>query len=211
MRRNNIYYIIACIFLVLSIIYTRTNNIQLKIPLSLPLQYLPNDLEDFSSENVYQNEEITKYHSADDWILRSYKKRDGDISMLVFVGYWGNQHEEKLIVSPRYLLGAQYFFKKKTIISRQNDTFILNSFVYDNNQQKELIYYCFFMDGKVVPDDYKFRFLRMINSLFYKRNNAALLRVSVPITSDFPIEMAEPYIEDFLKDFLPIVKEYLPK
>jgi hypothetical protein len=51
----------------------------------------------------------------------------------------------------------------------------------------------------------------MINSLFYKRNNAALLRVSVPITSDFPIEAAETYIEDFIKEFLPIVKGYLPK
>jgi len=35
--------------------------------------------------------------------------------------------------------------------------------------------------------------------------------VSVPITSEFPVEAAEPYIEDFIKEFLPIVKEFLPR
>jgi EpsI family protein len=84
-------------------------------------------------------------------------------------------------------------------------------YLNERGEEKELVYYCYIVDGKVIPDEYRFRFLKAVNSLLYRRNNAALLRVSVPITSDFPIEMAEPYIEDFLKDFLPIVKEYLPK
>jgi EpsI family protein len=211
MRRNNLYYIIVCILLVLTIAYVKAQGSQLKIPLLMPLENLPEELKEFLGENIYLHEEIDKYDSADDWIFRAYKRRDEDISIFVFVGYWKNQNENKLIVSPRYVSGAQSFIKKKTITNRLNDTFVLNEFLTDNKQQKELIYYCFFMDGKVIPDDYKFRFLRMINSLFYRKNNAALLRVSVPITSDFPVEAAELYIEDFLKEFMPIVKEYLPR
>lgn len=211
MRRNNFYYLIACIFLVLAIVYVKAQGSQQRIPLPMSFENLPLELREFTGENIYLPKEIAKYDSADNRILREYRERNNDIPMQVFVGYWGYQDEQKIITSPRYTEGAQYFVKQKPIISRQNDTFILNSFVNDNNQQKELIYYCFFTDGKVIPDDYKFRFLRMVNSLLYRKNNAALLRVSVPVTSDFPVEVAEPYIEDFIKDFLPIVKEYLPK
>jgi EpsI family protein len=172
---------------------------------------MPLELEDYTSQNIYLSRETTQYGSADDWILREYKAKHNDLPMLVFAGYWANQDEQKTIKSPRYMEGAQYSVKDKTITSRENEIFTVNSFVHDNNQQKELVYYCFLMDGKVIPDDYHFRLLRMISKLLYGKNNAALLRVSTPITPDFPVEMAEPYIEDFLKDFLPIVKEYLPR
>jgi EpsI family protein len=212
MRRKNLYYIFACILLVLTIIFTGTfENTQRKISLSRPLSELPEAVGGYSGENVYPNEKIAKLNSADNWIVREYNRQDKDDSMLVFVGYWEHQNEKKVIFSPRYITGAQYAFKQKTISNKQNDRFVFNSFVLDNNQQKELVYYCFLMDGKVIPDDYKLRFLRMVNSLFYRKNNAGLLRVSTPITSDFPVEAAEPYIEDFIKDFLPIVREYLPK
>jgi EpsI family protein len=212
MRRKNLYYIFACILLVLTIIFTGTfENTQRKIALSRPLSELPEAVGGYSGENVYPNEKIAKLNSADNWILREYNRQDKDDSMLVFVGYWEHQNEKKVIFSPRYITGAQYAFKQKKISNKQNDRFVFNSFVLDNNQQKELVYYCFLMDGKVIPDDYKLRFLRMVNSLFYRKNNAGLLRVSMPISSNFPVEAAEPYIEDFIKDFLPIVKEYLPK
>jgi len=212
MRRKNLYYIFACILLVLTIIFTGTfENTQRKIALSRPLSELPEAVGGYSGENVYPNEKIAKLNSADNWILREYKRLDKDDSMLVFVGYWEHQNEKKVIFSPRYITGAQYAFKQKKISNKQNDRFVFNSFVLDNNQQKELVYYCFLMDGKVIPDDYKLRFLRMVNSLFYRKNNAGLLRVSMPISSNFPVEAAEPYIEDFIKDFLPIVKEYLPR
>jgi len=211
MRRNNLYYLIACIFLVLAIVYVKAQGSQLSNPLLMSFEKLPLELREFTGENIYLPKEIAKYDSADDWILREYRAKNNDMPMQVFVGYWGYQDEQKIIKSPRYTEGAQYFFKQKTILNKQNDTFVFNSFVHDNNQQKELVYYCFLMDGKVIPDDYQFRFKRMINSLLYRKNNAALLRVSVPVTSNFPVEAAEPYIEDFIKDFLPIVKEYLPK
>jgi len=211
MRRDNFYYIIACIFLVLTIAYVKAHGSQLKIPLLMAFENLPLQLDEFSGNNIYLYDEIAKYESADNWILRSYTGSKQDIAILVFVGYWENQNENKLIVSPRYVSGAQSFLKKKTMKNSHNNDLVLNEFLMDGKQGKELIYYCFFMDGKVIPDDYQFRFKRMVNSLLYRRNNAALLRVSTPITNDFPVEDAELYIEDFLKDFLPIVKEFLPR
>jgi hypothetical protein len=49
----------------------------------------------------------------------------------------------------------------------------------------------------------------MVNSLLYGRNNAALLRISIPITDDLPLEKAEIYGESFLKEILPLVLEYV--
>ena len=211
MKRNSLYYLIACIVLVLAIVYVKGQGSQQNIALVTSFEKMPLELYEYTGQNIYLPHENAPYGSADDWILREYKAKNNDLPMLVFAGYWAFQDEQKTIKSPRYMEGAQYSVKNKTIASRDNETYTVNSFVHDNNQQKELVYYCFLMDGKVIPDDYHFRLLRMISKLLYGKNNAALLRVSTPITPDFPVEAAEPYIEDFIRDFLPIVKEYLPR
>ena len=211
MKRNSLCYLIACIVLVLAIVYVKAQGSQQNITLVTSFDKMPLELYEYTGQNIYLPHENAPYGSADDWILREYKAKHNNLPMLVFAGYWAFQDEQKKIKSPRYTEGAQYSVKNKTIASRGNDIFTVNSFVHDKNQRKELVYYCFLMDGKVIPDDYHFRLLRMISKLLYGKNNAALLRVSTPITSDFSVESAEASIEDFLKDFLPVVKEYLPK
>lgn len=211
MKRNNLYYILACLVVIMTIVYVKVHGSQQHIPSVMSLDKIPLELDEYNGQNIYLPHETAEYGSADDWILREYKAKSGSLPMLVLVGYWANQDEHKSIKSPRYREGAQYAVKNETIANGGNEIFTVNSFVHDHNQQKELIYYCYLMDGKIIPDDYMFRSWRMINTLIYRRNNAALLRVSTPITNDFPLEIAEPYIEGFLKEFLPVVMEYLPK
>lgn len=210
MKRQNIYYVIACLILLSTIAYVTAQGSQQTIPLITSFEMIPLKFKEYAGQNMDMSRETTQYGSADDWTFREYRARNNGLSMQVFVGYWANQDEQKSIKSPRYMEGAQYSFKQRTIISGQNDVFRVNSFVHDEHNQKKLIYYCFFMDAKTIPDDYQFRFLRMVNTLLYRKNNAALLRVSIPIPRGFLVESAEVYIEEFLKDFLPIVKGYLP-
>lgn len=211
MNRNTIHFIIACLILAVAIGFSKAQDTQNAIPLSESLENIPLESAMYVGSDVRSISILSQYDTADEQLLRSYTARNKDLSILLFVGYWGYQTEHRSIKSPRYMEGAQYFVGKKSVRSPQGSFWTMNSFVHDHDQQKQLIYYAFISAGQIIPDDYHFRLHRMIRTLIYRRNNAALIRASTPITPDVPLQEAEAYIEDFLGEFLPIVLEHLPK
>jgi len=212
-KKNNLYYLIACITLLVAGTYVRTLGEMVEVPLQHLLVRIPNAFGNYINEGIVRPFGNIYNPTADDWILKQYLKKDEDKPIYVYVGYWKNQNEQKKVRPPRYTTEGwgYYWTKTRTLTTGDNNKFQLKEFLNERGDEKELVYYAYIIDGKVIPDEYRFRFLKAVNSLLYRKNNAALLRVSVPVTSDLPVEAAESYIEDFLKDFLPIVKEYLPK
>lgn len=213
MRKSLVFYILACVTLILAGFYTRWLIKEVRIPLMQPLAHVPIAFGDFVGENVYFSSEDSNYNSSDVKILRIYKKRGENTPLNIFAGYWETEDEIKRIRSPRYTIEGwgYYWTKTKALITSSNNRAEFKEFLNERGEEKELVYYCYIVDGKVVPDEYRFRFLKAVNSLLYRRNNAALLRVSVPVTGDFPVEVAELYIEDFIRSFLPLLKDYLPR
>ncbi len=213
MRKSLSFFILACVILILASFYTKWLIKEVRIPLMQPLTQMPVEFGDFIGENVATFFQDSNYNSSDIRILRNYKKKGENTPLTVFAGYWETEDEIRRIRSPRYTTEGwgYYWSRTRTLMTGSNDKIQFKEFLNERVDEKELIYYCYIVDGKVVPDEYRFRFLKAVNSVLYRKNNAALLRVSVPITGDFPVEAAEPYIEDFLKDFLPIVMGYLPK
>ena len=213
MKKKFRFFILACVILILASFYTRWLIKEVRIPLMQPLAQIPIEFAEFNGENVSTFSQESDYGSSDVKTVRIYKRKGENASLNVFVGYWETEDEIKRIRSPRYTTEGwgYYWTKTKTLTTGDNNKIQLKEFLNERGDEKELVYYCYIIDGKVVPDEYRFRFLKAVSSLLYKKNNAALLRVSVPVTINFPVEAAEAYIEDFLKDFLPIVKGYLPK
>ena len=213
MRKTGIYYFIACLILILASISVKAYRHTARVPLPLNPDTIPREFGEFTGKDDYRTD--SNYHdpSADQWFLRIYSGNGNDKPIHVFFGYWENQNEQKRITPPRYTSqGWQYYWiKTKQLEYGKNIVASVKEFLSERGQEKELVYYCYIVNGKIISDEYRLRFLNTINALLYRKNNAALLRVSVPVTSGFPEESAEIYIEDFIKDFLPIVKEYLPK
>jgi EpsI family protein len=213
MRKTFPFFILACAILILASVYTRWLIKEVRIPLMRPLAQMPSEVSGFIGENVSTSSQDSNYDSSDVKLLRIYRKYGDNILINVFVGYWESEDEIRRIRSPRYTTEGwgYYWTKTKSLSLGDNNKIQLKEFLNERGEEKELVYYCYIIDVKVIPDEYRFRFLKAVTALLYRKNNAALLRVSTPITSEFPVEMAEPYIEDFLKDFLPIVKEYVQK
>jgi EpsI family protein len=213
MKKTGIYYFIACLILILASISVKAYRHTERVPLPLNPDTIPREFGEFIGKDGYPTD--SNYHdpSADQWILRVYSGNGSDNPIHVFFGYWESQNEQKRITPPRYTsLGCKYFCKKTTRLGYGKNTVAnVKEFLNEKGQEKELVQYCYIIDGIVFSNEYQLRFLNTVNALLHRKNNVALLRVSVPVTSEFPVESAEIYIEDFLKDFLPIVKGYLPK
>jgi EpsI family protein len=213
MRKNSLFFIMACLTLLFMLSYTKTLNKEEIIPIVQPIDNMPNAIGDYLGENDTPKYDDSNYRASDEKLLRVYTKKGIGTSITVFVGYWETQNKYKKIGPPRYT-GKDWGYtdiRTKIIDNKQGQDITMQVFMKEKGSKKILFYYCYMVDRETVSNEYKYRFIRMVNSLFYKRNNAALVTVSIPITPDFPVEAAEPYIEDFIKDFLPIVKEYVPK
>jgi EpsI family protein len=213
MKKTFPFFILACAILILASVYTKWLIKEVSIPLMQPLDRMPREVAGFIGENVATSFQDSNYDSSDVKLLRIYRKKGENTPLNVFAEYWETENEIKRIRSPRYTTEGwgYYWTKTKTLTTSTNNSAEFKEFLNERGDEKELVYYCYIVDGKVIPDEYRFRFFKAVNSLLYRKNNAALLRVSTPITSDLPVEAAEAYIEDFLKEFLPIVKEYLPR
>lgn len=213
MKKSGSYYLIACVILIFASLSMKAYSHTVRVPLPEAFATFPKEFDEFIGKDDYPTD--SNYHdpSADQWILRVYSEKGNDKPIQVFVGYWESQNERKRITPPRFTTkGWQYYWiETKLLEYGTNSVASVKEFLNEKGQEKELVYYCYIVNGKIISDEYQLRLLNVVNSLFFRKNNAALLRVSVPVTGEFPLENAEVYGENFMKDFLPLVRNYLPK
>lgn len=201
---------VACAILVFAVLYIRFYNKQSEVLPPYPLDALPTSFGGFLGADNFSPVRDFYDHSADEWILRNYTRTPEDKPIRVFVGYWKSQNELKKVTAPRYTAGGWgYYWIKTKPVPFGSSTAGLREFLNEKGQEKELVYYCYILDKKVISDEYHLKFLSMVSSLFYGRNNAWVLRVSMPVTNEWTVEQAEKYEEEFISELIPLLQKYM--
>ncbi len=212
MRKNDHYFILACITLLIAGIYIGSVSRESRVRLAVPLEYLPQEFGEFKGQDVSPLRIAFDEPTADVRVVRVYAGNGGNQPIYVFVGYWENQNEKKRIKSPRYVAEGwgYYWIKTRTLSQGSGKEMQVKEFLNERGDKKELVYYCYIIKGKIVVDEYRSRVLTMLNSLVYGKNNAALLRVALPVANDVSLDRVEQYGEAFIRDFLPLLSSHLP-
>jgi EpsI family protein len=175
----------------------------------------------FSGFPLQWNGWVGKVHNFDDvileklrvseYILREYKKGPDRVSL--YIGYYSTQREGAQIHSPKHCLpGGGWFKVSENIRTLDIDNIGNVSFieaVYQKGDGKEVFIYWYKMKNTYITNEYKLKLYMVLNSLLYGRNDAAFIRLSMPVTDN--VENSVYTIEDFMRDFLPLLKDYLPE
>ena len=210
MRKQNLYYIFACFVIIFSIFYLNKRQEVKKVPSSQRLANFPIELKGFTGETANPSSINFRDSSADESIFRFYTKNGDNRLIHVVIGYWENQNEEKKINPPRYTSNQWDYYWIRTKPLKLGLTAVSSKeFLNEKGAERELVYYCYIINGKIISNEYYFRFLSMLNLLLYGRNNAALLRVSMPVTDEWPVEKAEIYEESLMMEILPLLLKYI--
>ena len=210
MKKQNIYYVISCAFLIFTIFYLMERREEKEIPPTKDIISFPREVKGFNGKDINPSYADFYGSAADSWILRAYTKNGDDRPIGIFIGYWERQDEIKKIKPPRYLNEQGSYTGIKTKSFKSGSMSIsLKEFLNEKKHGKELIYYCYVIDKKIISSEYYFRYLNMRNKLLYGRNNAALLSFSMSVTDDWPVEKAEFYQEKFITDVLSILLQYI--
>jgi len=145
-----------------------------------------------------------------EYILREYTK--GSDRVTLYVGYYSMQKEGAQIHSPKHCLPGSGWLKlsesKRSLDIEGIGKVGFVEAVYQKGEEKEIFIYWYKMKNAYITNEYILKLYMIINSLRYGRNDAAFVRFSSPVTINEKDTIQ--LIEHVIKDFLPLLQDYLP-
>jgi len=151
------------------------------------------DLKDFpQSVGMWQktgndqtlDDETMKVLRASDYLLRDFRKPDGQVANL-YVGYYATQRNGATYHSPLNCLpGSGWTLSepgKATIALPDGTSFVANKYVIQNGDYKSLMIYWYQGRGRNVASEYWGKIYTVLDSVRLRRSDGAMVRVTVPI------------------------------
>ena len=131
------------------------------------------------------DDETLKVLRASDYLLRDFQKPDGQVANL-YVGYYASQRTGATYHSPLNCLpGSGWILSepgKATIALPDGTSFVANKYVIQSGAFKSLMIYWYQGRGRNVASEYWGKFYTVLDSIRLRRSDAAMVRVTVPIT-----------------------------
>jgi EpsI family protein len=149
-----------------------------------PLRDLPYTLGTWSGEEQPLNEEVVQAVSVSDHASRVYAQLAGTPVQL-YVGYYANQRSGDTIHSPKNCLpGAGWDPIRSgyaTILLASGREIVVNEYVIQQDQDKQLVFYWYQGRGRVIASEYVGKFWMIVDAISRNRTDGALVRLVTPM------------------------------
>ncbi|HEX6650589.1 MAG TPA: EpsI family protein [Pyrinomonadaceae bacterium] len=157
------------------------------------------------------DDETLKVLRASDYLLRDFRKPDGQVANL-YVGYYASQRSGATYHSPLNCLpGSGWTLSepgKATITMPDGTSFIANKYVIQSGDYKNLMIYWYQGRGRNVASEYWGKVYTVVDSLRLRRSDGAMVRVTVPITGSEAA--AEKAAIEFASSASAVLPQYVP-
>ena len=207
---KNSRFIFIYVFLLVAGYFVHTHE-DLTVPVNKPFSEFPMAVNNWKmvSESVFDQAILDNLRPTD-YLVRRYRGIE-DTDVALYIGYHAGGKDSGPIHSPKNCLPGSGWFQlnsREEMLKMGGGDHNVMLTTYQNGEDKELFLYFFYVKGAVLTDEYALKFDTIKNSMLYRRRDAAFIRVSIPFESD------QSYTEDiglkFIKDFYPVIKEFLP-
>lgn len=175
--------------------------------------------EDFIEDAIIENLGLT------DFVLANYNRQslqpgsEGDrLPVNLYVAYYDSQRKGASIHSPRSCIpGGGWQITDLETVSVElfespsdGEEFKANRVMIQKGNAKQLVYYWLDQRGRYITNEYLAKWYIFWDSLTTNRSDGALVRLVVPIPEGMSEETAENHLLEFLRDFKPLLKDYIP-
>lgn len=162
------------------------------------------------SDQILDNETL-KVLRASDYLLRDFRKSDGQVANL-YVGYYASQRTGATYHSPLNCLpGSGWILSepgKATIALPDGSAFVANKYVIQNGEYKSLMIYWYQGRGRNVASEYWGKVYTVFDSVRLRRSDGAMVRVTVPIRDSEAA--AEKTALEFASTASSVLPEFVP-
>ncbi|HEY0364853.1 MAG TPA: EpsI family protein [Pyrinomonadaceae bacterium] len=157
------------------------------------------------------DDETLKVLRASDYLLRDFRKSDGQAANL-YVGYYATQRSGATYHSPLNCLpGSGWTLSepaKATIALPDGTSFVANKYVIQNGDYKSLMIYWYQGRGRNVASEYWGKVYTVFDSVRLRRSDGAMVRVTVPIRNSEAA--AEQTAIEFASTASNVLPEFVP-
>lgn len=203
---KNTRFLIVCLLLILAGLYINLHS-DVEVPLNRPFKEFPMEHKGWHMVSESQfSDEVLNVLKTTDYMLRKYIGSD-KMPVYLYVGYHDGGKDSGEIHSPKNCLPGSGWFKLTEDKMNIDDIKLIKA-IYQKGKDKELFLYWFNVRGKTLTNEFVLKYAEIKNSMFYRRKDASFIRVSVPFESDENKAFSIGKI--FIKDFNPIIEEFLP-
>ncbi len=201
----------AASFIILFALYIHLFPFNEVVPLKRPLEKFPVQWNGWTGRDFYFDDIILDKLRVSEYMMREYRKGNDKVS--VYIGYYGMQKKGAQIHSPKNCLPGGGWFKlsentRDAHIDGVGEVSYVEA-VYQKNADKEVFIYWYKMKNTYITNEYLLKGYMILNSIRYRRNDAAFVRLSS--VADGDADNGSESINNFMKDFLPLLKDYLPE
>lgn len=130
------------------------------------------------------DDETLKVLRASDYLLRDFRKSDGQAANL-YVGYYATQRTGATYHSPLNCLpGSGWTLSepgKAAIALPDGSSFVANKYVIQNGDYKSMMVYWYQGRGRNIASEYWGKVYTVLDSVRLRRSDGAMVRVTVPI------------------------------
>jgi len=181
------------------------------VPLRKPLGSLPLQVNGWVGKDFGFDEEILNELKVSEYLSREYLRPPHQVGL--YVGYYTAQREGAQIHSPKHCLPGGGWrsvaeTKRREVLPGFGPVQYTES-VYQKGDEKQVFAYWYQMKDATVTGDYGLKVRMILNSLLYRRNDGAFIRLSVPVKGS--VEEATASLRLFMSEVLPPIRECLPE
>jgi EpsI family protein len=157
------------------------------------------------------DDETLKVLRASDYLLRDFRKSDGQVANL-YVGYYASQRTGATYHSPLNCLpGSGWTLSepgKATIALPDGSSFVANKYVIQNGDYKSMMIYWYQGRGRNVASEYWGKVYTIFDSVRLRRSDGAMVRVTVPVGASEAA--AEKTAIEFASTASSVLPEFVP-
>lgn len=203
-------FVIVYVLLMLAGLFI-TLHADVAVPVNRPLVEFPRRNGEWlmASEAVFSKQVLAVLRPTD-YLSRRYMNADGK-NVELYIGYHGGGKESGQIHSPKQCLPGSGWFRvsevKETVEAGGKKINLVKA-VYQKGDEKDLFIYWYEVNGRTISGEYSLKAAEIMNSVFNNRRDSAFIRVSVPFEANE--EKAFATGVKFVRDFYPLVDEFLP-
>jgi len=165
-------------------------------------------------ENVLEPD-ILEELDYPDYIQADFRQSADGMPVNLYVAYYDSQRAGSSIHSPRSCIpGGGWVMSDLTQVNIGEKLGFsgleVNRLVITKGEYSQLVYYWFAQRGRVLTNEYLAKWYLFLDGLSMQRSDGALVRLITAVPPGTDIAEADARLQRFLREFYPIMPDYLP-
>jgi EpsI family protein len=175
------------------------------------LRDLPYRVGTWVGEERPLSERIVQAVSVSDYTNRIYFDQSS-LPIQLYVGYYASQRTGDTIHSPKNCLPGSGWDPVRsgytTIAVSGDRKIVVNEYVIQQDQDKELVFYWYQARGRIIASEYSGKFWMVADAITRNRTDGALVRLVTPMNDGE--NQAHDRLIRFTQDLFPYLNELIP-